>query len=632
MNSQRRNDIDVLRAIAILPVVIFHFKKELFPNGYLGVDIFFVISGFLIGKILLKSINNKKFSFIDFYSKRILRIVPALIVLIIFSILFSVLLFFNNDLRAFFDSLLSSLFFVSNIFFWVTGGYFGSEDQLKPLLHIWSLAVEAQFYLFISFIFIFFRYLKNSYNYIFFITLTLFFISLIANIFLSSKGHRDSLFFLFPFRLWEFTLGIFVSLIIIKKKKYLFSNQYLTYFGLFLIIFNYFHLPVYFNLPSAFLICTGTAIVLYSESIRPNYKIKLFNFNYLIYIGLISYSLYLWHWPIVSFLEYFLINELNYLFLLIIIVFTFYISYLSWRFVEKPFLKSKLRLKKIYYRLILIYIFFISIVSLFNYSNFNFSVHDKYFNNLSNQLNSTYRCSFLNYNIYGNSFGCFINNNSKKDYSSLIFGNSHAAMYGWLIEKKAKENNQKILLIHLNDCLPLISANKSIDCLKKANKYYENIIKDKKIKKVLIGLTWESEIKVDSFGKKINDDNFTVRNRSLLSLINLLKTNEKEVFLLGPIPTPSFNISAELRKRSFQNKENHDFFIDSKIFYKKHNKSIDFFTDALSEKFLRPDKILCDASKCYFLDNKNLLFSDGSHLSKYGSLRMEKIIKKIKFD
>ena len=145
-------------------------------------------------------------------------------------------------------------------------------------------------------------------------------------------------------------------------------------------------------------------------------------------------------------------------------------------------------------------------------------------------------------------------------------------------------------------------------------------------------MTWETEIKVDSFGKKINDDNFTVRNRSLLSLINLLKTNEKEVFLLGPIPSPSFNISAELRKRSFQNKKNHDFFIDSKIFYNKHNKSIDFFTDALSEKFLRPDKILCDASKCYFLDNKNLLFSDGSHLSKYGSLRMEKILKKIKFD
>ena len=116
MNDLRRKDIDVLRALAVLPVIIFHFQKELFPLGYLGVDIFFVISGFLITKIILKDLDNNSFSFFDFYSRRVKRILPAFLFVIIISLFFAISIFLINDLKTFSQSVISSLLFVPNIF------------------------------------------------------------------------------------------------------------------------------------------------------------------------------------------------------------------------------------------------------------------------------------------------------------------------------------------------------------------------------------------------------------------------------------------------------------------------------------------------------------------------------------
>ena len=151
MTKARRADIDTLRAISVISVIIFHLEQSYFPNGYLGVDIFFVISGYVITKSIIKDFSKEKFNFLEFYYKRIKRILPVFLIVLSSTFLFSLYIYLIADLNRFLESLLSSLGFVSNFYFWITGGYFSTNDQLKPLLHIWSLSVEEQIYLFFPF-------------------------------------------------------------------------------------------------------------------------------------------------------------------------------------------------------------------------------------------------------------------------------------------------------------------------------------------------------------------------------------------------------------------------------------------------------------------------------------------------
>ena len=157
MTKNRRYDIDTLRGISVISVIIFHINSTFFPNGYLGVDLFFVISGYVITKSILESFKNKTFSFSNFYLKRARRILPTLLFVLLISVTAAVIILLTADLKKFSESLISSLGFVSNFYFWLTGGYFSTNDQLKPLLHLWSLSVEEQFYLFFP-IFLYFLY------------------------------------------------------------------------------------------------------------------------------------------------------------------------------------------------------------------------------------------------------------------------------------------------------------------------------------------------------------------------------------------------------------------------------------------------------------------------------------------
>lgn len=157
-----RKEIDGLRALAVLPVILFHAGYEMFNGGYIGVDIFFVISGYLITTIIIEDISAKKFSVIDFYERRARRILPALFSMILFCIPFAWLLMLPTQMESFSKSLISATLFFSNILFWKEGGYFGAPVEQKPLIHTWSLSIEEQFYLFFPFLLIIFWKNKND--------------------------------------------------------------------------------------------------------------------------------------------------------------------------------------------------------------------------------------------------------------------------------------------------------------------------------------------------------------------------------------------------------------------------------------------------------------------------------------
>ena len=231
-----RPDIDGLRAIAVFSVITFHakfsiFDQNLLTGGFIGVDIFFVISGYLITSIILNQRKTKTFTFSLFYERRIRRILPALFLILYFSTIFAYFLLLPGDLLEFSQTLLTTAFFSSNFFFWTHTGYFFTENELKPLIHTWSLSIEEQFYLIFPLVFIFI--VKNLKRFIQFILFFTFFISLLIAELESKTGSTGS-FYLLPTRGWEFLIGIYAALENEKLKNFFGekTKNFLSFFGL----------------------------------------------------------------------------------------------------------------------------------------------------------------------------------------------------------------------------------------------------------------------------------------------------------------------------------------------------------------------------------------------------------------
>ena len=345
-NSLYRYDIDGLRAIAVLSVIINHFNKDILPSGYLGVDIFFVISGYVITASLVRR-EHKSFSdyIISFYERRIKRIIPLLTVFVIIASI--VICIFNPfpiiNLRTGF----ASLFGVSNIWLFISSdGYFTTSSDLNPFTHTWSLSVEEQFYFFYPLLAWFTGYSRNKKNSHLLLSITLLILS-ISSLFLFIyyyPKNQNAAYFLMPNRFWEMSAGCLTYIGISKKSKII---EYVKNFNsnyIFILLICSFFIP----LKGA--IFATIAVVLLTSLIVISIKSEDFIFGfltnkYILKIGILSYSLYLWHWGIISLSRWTIgIYWWTIPFQAIAI---FYISLLSFNFIEKPFrnndYKSKLK-------------------------------------------------------------------------------------------------------------------------------------------------------------------------------------------------------------------------------------------------------------------------------------------------
>ena len=354
-----RRDIDGLRGIAVLAVVFYHATVSpsyhghgsVFAGGYVGVDIFFVISGFLITSILLDDARNGRLRLSHFYDRRIRRIFPALFAVIGTSFGAAWFLFFPDQLESLGKSAIAAVLFVSNFFFRAqTENYFAPTTALSPLLHTWSLAVEEQFYIvFPALLYLTFRFFRKHVTAV-----------IIAGIVVSfaiaqwAMGeHPKGAFYLAPARAWEFLLGTLLALETIPTLKSRSPREIIAVVGAFLILWPIFTFTPDTPFPGANALfpCLGATFIIYVGTTGPTLVTRALQFRPLVWIGLISYSLYLWHWPfLVFFRQYFGTLNLGAEITTSIVLISLCVSALSWRFIEQPFRRpQRLQRKTVFF-------------------------------------------------------------------------------------------------------------------------------------------------------------------------------------------------------------------------------------------------------------------------------------------
>ncbi|MDR5899551.1 acyltransferase family protein [Halomonas vilamensis] len=335
-----RREVDGLRAIAVLPVILFHADFELFSGGYVGVDVFFVISGYLITLVIISDLEKQKFTIRKFYERRARRILPALFFVMLCCIPFAWIWMLPSQIEDFAQALIAISFFSSNILFWRKDDYFAPEAEENPLLHTWSLAVEEQFYIFFPILLLLlWRFGRNP---IFYVVLALSALSLL----LSEWGWRYSSsanFYLLPTRAWELGAGAICALLMHGKSQH--ENALLSGLGLFLILFSIFYYDETTPFPSLYTLAPvgGTALIIFYGA-SSTWVARFLSFPAFVGVGLISYSAYLWHQPLFAFarIKYFTPPPEEVMMILSFV--SLGLAYFTWRYVEQPFRRKSLPL------------------------------------------------------------------------------------------------------------------------------------------------------------------------------------------------------------------------------------------------------------------------------------------------
>jgi peptidoglycan/LPS O-acetylase OafA/YrhL len=347
-HGEYRPDIDGLRAVAVLLVLLYHLDVGFTKGGFVGVDVFFVISGYLITRIVSKEVGTGSFSLLRFYERRVRRLFPALFAVLTFSAIGSTLLLFPGELAYFGRTLMAAIFFTANLQFYNGAGYFSETLETVPLLHMWSLAVEEQFYLLypLALLLLLQRTTWTRTGLVFSVAA---FLSLALSVFLV-RHDRSAAFFLLPPRAWELLVGCILALGVLPPLTGRRARQGASLLGLILILVagGAFNKNVTFPGWAAMAPCLGAALIIHAGSATdiPDTPVgRLLSSRLLTFVGLISYSLYLWHWPLIVFFksQFGLPSHPEQV---LLATASIAIAVLSWRYVESPFRRRALLAKR----------------------------------------------------------------------------------------------------------------------------------------------------------------------------------------------------------------------------------------------------------------------------------------------
>lgn len=615
-----RAEIDGLRALAVISVVIFHFFPSQLSLGYLGVDIFFVISGYLITAHLLQSQGSPYKDYLKhFYSKRVKRLFPALFVFLLATSILISAVFLTSDLKKFFDSLIATQTFWANWYFWRDGGYFGGNDQLKPLLHMWSLSVEEQFYIvFPTFLFLLFVIQRRLKLPVFLGIAGVTAVSFAMWYYLNGIGGENPAFFLLPTRVWQFGLGALAAYVH-RAERFgsLTQHSALTYLAATLLVGGL----VYMVSPviNTIIVTAGAALFVLATAPRETLVFRLFSTPVPREIGKISYSLYLYHWPLAVVLVYVYVDGPGLWLSIGGVVLSVVLGWLSYQFVEKPF-RYGLPFKYTAGLVLGAALLGIAVTqSAIHFSGA--SVASK----LAENGGTNFRCPAMSYVPYGASRACRIGAQDGGPREVILLGNSHAQMYAPMVDELLREQGTSGFLVPLNSCFPTTTLNINAACLKAAEGNFEAIASDEGVKLVVISSSWYGEYFIDANGNPAGKEALA---GAFLELTEKFEARGIRTVLVSPLAIPYQDLASELpRLVKYGRLETEELEARMKVPRETFEAEFGALNEALKaslgEAYVEVYQDLCDADYCYYGQGTEMFYSDSNHLSQNVLDRLE---------
>lgn len=639
-----RPHVDGLRAIAILFVLFFHGGLTVFPSGFIGVDIFFVISGFLITGIIHESLQNNQFSFTRFYSRRLWRLQPVFICLLIVTTILTFCFYLPNDLLEFSRSARKTSLFISNQFFEkTTTGYFASDTNQLPLLHTWSLSIEWQCYLVLPIALYLLHRIFGKDNVIKAVyLLTVLFIALS---FYFSIGYTQQTYYLFFSRIFEFLIGSCVALTSFRFSP----NKYVLNFISTAALATLFYLATRSGISSgfpnhyAFILCLATGVLIASgESGYKSIWIRFLSAKPIVFIGLLSYSLYIWHWPIFALNHYLNLEETTPR-LVLCFALVFAAAWFSWRFIEKP--ARSLSQTKAVYTLILLFIvpvavFHLSAFTMKHYEGFpqRFAENARIINALK-QYDSPQRPLCLQFENTTVSEDCVLGANNPDSQKGFMIGDSFSNHYWRFLEVLAEKANLSVLAHSTGSCLALPGIaqyhwfnNKGIYevCAKQTKRYY-HMIKTNHYDYVILGESWNGY-----FGDRIvNNLNDARSNKLTLQRIEkaldkalkiIIDSGAKPVLIkaiaLAPQGDPSVCFYNHIKQRKGYNPDHCDFDLKPERYQWINGVFAKMKAKYSQLIIIDPQTVQCPNGRCRADVNQIPTFRDPAHLTDYASYHL----------
>jgi peptidoglycan/LPS O-acetylase OafA/YrhL len=654
-----RADIDGLRAVAVVPVVLFHAGVPGFGGGFIGVDIFFVISGFLISSIIASEIDAGKFSIARFYQRRIRRIFPALIAVIAFSFFAGFLLLTPSDLLTLGESIVATSLFVSNVFFWQHANYFSAPLHENPLLHTWSLSIEEQFYLFYPLFLVVVSKLvrPNRTILVCFICLMSFLLCAVVVYYKQSAS-----FYMGPTRAWELLIGGLIALGTIPGPRTSLTSSVVAGTGVIFIGLSVFFYTATTRFPglTALPPVLGAAFIIWSGQHQYTIIHRCLAAGPFTLVGKASYSLYLWHFPLFAFASYVQVKELGFISIIALCGLSFLLSLISLQFIERPFRSAtesaamRRRVAVCVCAMVTVSAGGLAAALSHGFPSRLDSTAARYLDAEKDIDRFHMNCMSVGDRIVPPDRACHLGAANVQP-SVLLWGDSHAAVSATALEQAAIRHNAAFLFAASVDCPigvgftiePRTGSFVSAPAYQYCGEYNRLMLglaaNTPNIKAVVLSARWTNwrvgergtpaegpvDIRLrDEMGvaQSIGDNRF-IFSRGFESLVKALLALKKTVWIVGPLPEPSVRIPKALYIGHL-GLDNTNLEIAAAEFTKKNEFILGLFraiADKYSVRFIWPNKALCGEDLCPVVEDGMPLFLDDNHLSVYGARKTSRL-------
>lgn len=605
-----RWDIQGLRAIAVLSVVIFHISPSSLPGGYIGVDIFFVISGYLIIGHIYNDLNRGRFDLIGFYSKRIKRLFPPLFVLVTITSIIAYIYLFPSEIKLYSGSVISTVLYFSNIYFYNKSDYFSSDLENSLLLHTWSLSVEEQFYLLFPIIMMLIFRLQRK-NFVACIV-SLMIISLVLSELLV-QYNPSSAFYMSPSRFWQFIIGGVIA-ISERNKNVGFSPKAMNMLGgagfaAILLSLYFYSYEVVFPGINALLPTIAVALIIFSGRNRAGVVYRMLSMRLGTFIGKISYSVYLWHWPIIIFYKFEFTALLGRYDNLLLLILSILAGYIGWYLVEKRVtLLGKLSAKKVIsYSCIMsaacccVAIYFSSgLAYRFNDEQLKYAQYLDYDSSTFREGKCFLSSKFDDVKYFDHD-ECITFQQGKKNI--LLMGDSHAGHFYTAIHS-LKDKNATISQVTSSGCKPTVFYIGAERCTSINKWSYGELVREKSFDQIILSARW-SEKDIDG----------------LLETITYLEEFVPNVVVMGPsmeygVALPRLLTYSDAKYKASEASEN------SRI--SKIDMALELALSETSAKYISIFNLTCgDAGKCISVTQGNIPVSfDYGHFTHEGAVEI----------